>query len=641
MALSDEQKAIVEQVDGRMIVVACPGSGKTTTMLERVHYMISEKNIKPSDILVVTFTKAAAVEMQERYSRKYENEDGVCFATIHSICFSILRQEFGLSANNILKEWEQIKHFKEKLKDSIDKIYLEDAAKMVIGKISYARNAGLDPCKEFQTLDLFGAEVKFPPLYKSYEKLKKESNKIDFDDMLILCLDLLKKNAVALNKYQNLYKYIIIDEYQDTNKVQANIFYLLSAVHGNLCVVGDDDQSIYGFRSADSSIMLSFKKKFPDAKKFSLSTNYRSGSKIVQYAGKLISNNSTRFKKKFVAGIEDAGELYLGHYEDELLENIAIIKWIEDNHNNGTEYKDMALLYRTNKEAISILPLLKKKEIPVSIKENPGNIHNHYIFEAVRCYYILSNMYDDKKDCIPEEGIQYLIKILNCPSRYLKTEFFKECNLSVPSIKKCIKEYFKTNEYNSRRYERMLDAFEDLKCLLTWLKGKNPKRFLKTLVNSDFEKWVKDSAEFRQTSYETAKAIMHDIISEGESFETMEEWMDYVGEYQEFLDGCGNNPNGIRLSTFHGAKGLEWEHVWVRNVTKGNVPSKLSLEENGDAGMEEERRMFYVAVTRAKKDVQISYIDKPSMFITEMENGKDVKPITENKQFSFTEIGLV
>lgn len=450
---------------------------------------------------------------------------------------------------------------------------MDEAATSLISQISYARNAGLDPYKEYpDKIVLCDTDVKFAPLYKGYENLKHSENKIDFDDMLILTLQLFKQNPVALYRYQSLYDYIIIDEFQDTNKIQANIFYQLSALHGNMCVVGDDDQSIYGFRSADSSIMLNFKKKFKDAQKFTLSTNYRSGKKIVEYAGKVINNNKTRFKKKFEAGREEPGELKMGIYSDELEENLAIIHWIKDLHDKKeVPYCNIAMLYRRNVEATTILPLLKKADIPISIKENPGNIHNHFVFEAINAYYQLSQAYDPEEDRISDGAKVYLAKILNCPSRYIKTEFFKDCDLSPKSIKKCINAYFETTPYNVRRYRDMLNNLDELKETLSRIRRMSPKMFLKTIVNVDFEEWVKQSAEYRGLSYEMAKAVLHDIISEGNSFDTMEEWIDYIGDFQEFLDDCANNPDGVRLSTFHGAKGLESIFVIDNQIPLGIV----------------------------------------------------------------------
>lgn len=271
-------------------------------------------------------------------------------------------------------------------------------------------------------------------------------------------------------------------------------------------------------------------------------------------------------------------------------------------------------------------------------KENPGNIHNHFVFEAINAYYQLSQAYDPEEDRISDGAKVYLAKILNCPSRYIKTEFFKDCDLSPKSIKKCINAYFETTPYNVRRYRDMLNNLDELKETLSRIRRMSPKMFLKTIVNVDFEEWVKQSAEYRGLSYEMAKAVLHDIISEGNSFDTMEEWIDYIGDFQEFLDDCANNPDGVRLSTFHGAKGLEWDYVWIRNVTYKNVPFQRSLNENGDAGLEEERRMFYVAFTRAKKEVEVSCIRMPGMFLGELIDKKKIMLIDDNQQIPFSEI---
>ena len=184
----------------------------------------------------------------------------------------------------------------------------------------------------------------------------------------------------------------------------------------------------------------------------------------------------------------------------------------------------------------------------------------------------------------------------------------------------------------------MLNNLDELKETLSRIRRMSPKMFLKTIVNVDFEEWVKQSAEYRGLSYEMAKAVLHDIISEGNSFDTMEEWIGYIGDFQEFLDDCANNPDGVRLSTFHGAKGLEWDYVWIRNVTYKNVPFQRSLNENGDAGLEEERRMFYVAFTRAKKEVEVSCIRMPGMFLGELIDKKKIMLIDDNQQIPFSEI---
>ena len=638
MNFTEEQRQIIEHLGGHELIVACPGSGKTTTILEKVNYMVKEKGVNPREILVVTFTKAAAQEMTSRFQKKYPDVQGICFSTIHAICFAILRTEYKLNANNILKDWEAQKCFRTYMKNYISNTSSEDAAEEVIGRISSIRNAGLDPCKIIgDTIVVCNTEIPFKPMYEEYETLKKMSNKIDFDDMLILCLELLKTNKAALNKYQSYYKYIIIDEYQDTNKVQANIFYLLSEKSGNLCIVGDDDQSIYGFRAADSGIMLKFPQKFPDTIKFSLSTNYRCGRNIVTVAERLIKHNKERFHKKFEAGTNFDGDILIGGYEDANDEVRNIVEWIKEKHAEGIEYKNLAILYRVNNEVINMMPLFKEAEIPIAIREKPGDIHKHFIFEAIYAYYMLTTMFDKDSEELPTDTGGYLRKIINCPSRYVKPEYFEKCTLSDESIERCIKKYIAADSNARRRREMMADNMYNLRCLLLSLKGATTQRFLRILKAHGFENWIKDTAEYRGLSYENAKSIYESIVSEAKTFETMEQWIAYTGDYEEYLTEVVNSTDGVRLSTFHGAKGLEWQCVRVVNASTGCVPYGRSIREGGDKAMEEERRLFYVAITRAKEELQISFVKNNSQFIGEM-LGENISPKEWGRQLSIAEV---
>ncbi len=642
MEFSDEQKRIIEHFGGHELVIACPGSGKTTTILKKVERMVLN-GINPRRILVVTFTKAAATDMSEKFAKNYSQIQGVCFSTIHAICFSILKNEYALTQYNILKEWEAMKYYKMYLKEFIASPNLEDAAKEVIGKISSVRNAGGNPYAIFgETLVVGGEEIPFTQMYQGYEQLKKMQNKIDFDDMLILCVELFKTRPDLLQKYQSYYDYIIIDEYQDTNKIQAKIFYQLSAVHGNLCVVGDDDQSIYGFRSADSSIMLHFSKKFPDTTKFTLSRNYRCGKKIVKYADNLIRNNKERFSKKFEAGTDFEGDIFIGSYTGENEEIISLVNWIKAKESEGVPLKELAILYRTNNEAINMMPFFKKNNIPISMKERPGDIHKHFVFEAIQSYYVLSQMIrEDDEHPLPADAAPYMRKIVNCPARYVKPEFFENCDLSGLSINRCIKKYAEADKKVDFRRERIYSTLIDLREDLLTMKSLSPKRFLRNLASMGFQDWIKDQAKYRGVSYENVKGIYENIVSEGFSFDTMKEWMDYTGEFDEYLETAAQNNEGVRLSTFHGAKGLEWTCVWTVNINDKNVPFKRSVDEGGQKGLEEERRMFYVAITRAKKELHMSYVKIPSSFLVELFGKENQLKITElDKQINFVDLGL-
>lgn len=619
MEFSDEQKKIIGHTGGHELVIACPGSGKTTTILKKVEYLVGQ-GTDPRRILVVTFTKAAAKDMAERFNGEYGHIKGVCFSTIHAICFSILRNEYGLTAANILKEWETVKYYKMYLKSFIAAPNLEDAAKDIISRVSAVRNAGLNPTEVFKnTFIIQNTEIPFPSMYQGYERMKKTENKIDFDDMLILCRDMFKQYKEILEKYQTFYDYIIIDEYQDTNKIQAEIFYKLSEKSGNLCVVGDDDQSIYGFRAADSGIMLKFNKKFPDTVKFTLSKNYRCGKNIVRHADSLIRHNKNRFGKKFETGTDFNGEIFMGGYEEEGDEMRNLVEWIERKKNEGVPLKEIAVLYRTNREAINMMPALKTAEIPISMKERPGDIHRHFIFEAIQAYYTLSQMVTDDDDRpLPPEAEFYLGKILNCPARYLKTEYFAKCNLSPESVRECIRKYTAADSKVKYRKEQIKCDLGELLDDLRSMKTMPVKGFLKTLKRMGISRWVRDQAEFRKISAGNAEDILKNLISEGESFKTMEEWMNYTGQFEEYLETAALNEDGVRLSTFHGAKGLEWTCVWMVNLNAENTPHKLSIDEGGEKALEEERRLFYVAMTRAKKELQMSFVKNPSPFLAEM-----------------------
>lgn len=297
MNFTENQKRIIEQINGRVIVIACPGSGKTTTMLARTDYMIKQ-GINPERILVVTFTKNAAEEMKSRFEKRYDSK-GTVFCTIHSLCFNVLRHHDGFDAKNILKEWEQYRFFRELMKERVSYEDMDVFCKGILSEISYVKNAKLPPESFVSKCKANNEQVNFFEMYSAYESFKRKNNKIDFDDMLILTNNIFDADRIELEYWQDYFPYIIIDEFQDTNIIQSEIFYKMAEKYGNLCVVGDDDQSIYGFRSADSSIMLNFQKQFPDAKIFYLDVNYRSAKNIVQSAEKLIENNKVRFKRNF------------------------------------------------------------------------------------------------------------------------------------------------------------------------------------------------------------------------------------------------------------------------------------------------------------------------------------------------------
>ncbi len=619
MQFTAEQEQIISNVNGKIITVSTAGSGKTTSMLARIENMIVNHDIPPENITMVTFTKAAAEEMEKRFNRNRKEPWNVNFSTIHSLCFKILHEDKGLQHYQMLEEWRVYKFFREelkKVKGSFER--LEEDTKKIVSEISFVRNAAINLNNYKPEFKIMHHEDIFFKLYHTYEQFKRANSKYDFDDLIILTLYFLKNEPRLLEKWQDRIPYIIVDEFQDTNKIQANIFYLLSQKYGNLCVVGDDDQSIYGFRSADSSIMLNFENVFQGAKKLSLSTNYRSCKKVVEMASNLISYNLQRFDKKIIAASDVEGVVDFVECRRPDDETEKLIDEIKSAHKKGVAYKDMAILFRVNKQAVPLVSLLHKEDIPFFATEKVLDIHKEFYFQDLLAYYHLS-----KGDPVKE----YLPQVLNHPNRFLTYSIFKECDLSDESIEKCCKQYAfgKDNKYNSYKRRQSLSSMEEIKWIIEDVKGRKPSSVAKIVFDTEYRSWLREYAKNNYIDPNIMEAGLNAIIKEAATFDTMEEWEEYAGGFEEIIENATKNKDGVVLSTFHGAKGLEWNNVYIIGAAEGLAPfgsrDAYSLE---DKILEEERRMFYVAVTRTKDVLKIFYPkDKQSSFIDEMKANKE------------------
>lgn len=587
--LSDEQMEAVNAVDGQILVVSCPGSGKTTTLIARIKHMI-ECGINPASMLNITFTKAAAEEMANRFAA--ENGAAVKFNTIHAFCFNLLCKEFGVTRDSLLAESEKWMFLCSWLSEyaNIKPAEAPDVATLVMQEISFVKN------KEMQAGAYKAQSCKpevFAAAFYAYEEYKAKTKKIDFDDMLILARDNLIKYPEVLRKYQNIYRYISIDEFQDVNKIQADIAYLLTGENGNLFVVGDDDQSIYRFRAADSNIMLQFKNQFPNSKIIYMGTNYRSGKNIVALAGRLIKENQVRFQKEFRAFRQEKGNVYLAAYDYELTQAKKVTEIIKDMKKEGTAYEDIAILYRTNSSAIPFIAEFMKAEIPFYTSEVPKS-HHGFIYEEILAYYRLSRGQAKKDD---------LQKILNSPSRYLTARCFINCPFEMNSMLKCC-DKLPTNQESAK--EKIFDMVHDIKSLG---KLEKPSEFIEYLSTTmEYRKDLIDKATFHGKPQDEFTKILELLTEEASEFDRMEDWIQYVIYYEKKLQEARKNKTkkGVCLSTFHSSKGLEWENVFVVNANEGQTPFfKAETAEE----LEEERRMFYVAITRAKTNLYLSYID--------------------------------
>lgn len=607
-SLDQSQEQAAETSDGQFLIIACPGSGKTTVIIERIHRMI-EKGIPQANMLVITFTKAAADEMQKRYEDKF-GTSAVLFGTIHSVCFRVLRKALNLSVENILRESEQWDFFRRYLISRISQTDLEEYIRQLMTEISYVKNSRTNPAAYISNVCSSNDFVQF---FYAYEDYKRERSLIDFDDMLILCRKVLIHMPQELAYWKEKFKYIMIDEFQDTNRIQADIFYMLAGKNGNIFVVGDDDQSIYGFRSADSTIMLEFQKTFPQCTKIYLDTNYRSCENIVEGAAKLIKHNQIRFEKQIRANRKDTGTIFTTCHKDSMAQALSVIENVRQMHKNGIDYNDMAVLYRTNNEnqiLVGSLISLKDDKIPFYTTENPKDIHNEFIYGDLMAYWRLAEGNWKDGD---------LQRILNRPSRFLKAEVFKDCKFVLNDMLRHCDMLEGSNRINQAK-----SKIFDLVMHVKKLKGKPPEEFIDYMMNVvQYKKWLSDYAAFTGKKVEDLLGILQMLKEEAKGFTSMADWDAYAQFYAKKIQELrrSKNKKGLCLSTFHSAKGLEWKAVILIDCNEGFCPYRKA---DTPAQYEEERRLFYVAATRAKDTLLMFYLKadaemekSPSRYLSE------------------------
>lgn len=588
MELTKAQEEAKNFINGQALLIACPGSGKTTTVIERAVHMV-ESGINPESMLTITFTKAAADEMLERFRKRCNAK--ATFSTIHSFCYKILSQRYGYSPEDILKQSEEWLFIANKFKEQGEAPNkIDGLVKEVMSGISFTKNNGSN-AKDYRLDSVRQSD--FLRIYERYEEYKHELGKIDFDDMLIIFREKLLSDSELLGELQTRYKHITIDEFQDTNKIQADIFYMIAGEDGNIFVVGDDDQSIYAFRAAKSGIMLDFPKEYPNCKIINLDTNYRSGRAIISAASNLISNNTERFDKEFKAGRDFEGNVVYKKYNAATDEADEVTKQIKGMTEKGVDLKSIAILFRTNMQAVIMVTNLIKKEIPFYATEKIPGIHEDPIFNDIKAYYRLSEGIEKKGD---------VQRILNKPGRYLKAEPFKNCRFDKDEL------LVAAGSLKPFAREKIIDMVWDIQAL----KGRAPKEFMEYLDKvMGYRNWLKESAEYFGKEEAEFLDIFDLLQEEAKNFKTMKEWLEYAGWYEQRIKQATKKENreGVCLSTFHGAKGLEWETVFIIDANEGICPYRKA--ETAEE-IEEERRMFYVAMTRAKDNLQMCYSMDPA-----------------------------
>lgn len=592
MEQNEAQLKAIAHREGPMMVLAGPGSGKTTVITNRVRALIEEYGVKPERILVITFTKAAAGEMRERFEKLTGMEkSGVNFGTFHAVYFKILKYAYNYDAACIIREEERYQFFR----DYIAKLELEieDEREFIEGitsEISLVKGERMD-IEHYYSMNC--PEDNFREIYRAYERMLRNANKIDFDDMLLLCYELLTARQDILAMWQKRYEYILIDEFQDINRVQYDIIRLLALPQNNLFIVGDDDQSIYRFRGAKPELMLNFPKDYPDCRQVLLNINYRSAADIVEAAGRLISVNQNRFPKEIraVHGRENAVRTL--EYPDVRSQNEAVARELLEYRRAGGAYNDIAVLYRTNLQPGALVEKLMEYNIPFRMKDSLPNIYEHWLARNILAYIKLAQGSDERA---------LYFQIMNRPKRYLSREAFPEPRVDLRQVK----QYYYEQAGKGYVIERIEKLEEDLR-LLAKTGPYAAVSYIRRAVG--YDDYLREYAKLRRINEEELFDTLSQLQETAREYATYGEWFAHMEEYREELARQSEQRNdrsrdAVSLMTFHGAKGLEFPHVYIIDANEGITPHRRAVVSED---MEEERRMFYVAATRARKALTVTY----------------------------------
>lgn len=620
--LNDVQQKAVECTEGPILVIAGAGSGKTKLLTNKVAYLIKNKDVTPSHVLAITFTNKAAKEMKDRiYNLIGEEAKYIQISTFHSFGYKILRENYALCQleNNftILDETDVLSLIKRILKQlNLDEKHY--VPKIIRSKISNAKNEMIS-CEEYKKYCHTSFDETVYNIYKEYTKLLKNSNAVDFDDLLLLPISLFKSNSDVLTFYQEKYRYILIDEYQDTNTVQYVLTNLIAAKYKNICVVGDIDQSIYAFRGANYQNILNFEQDFPKVKTFVLEENYRSTKNILSLANSLIKNNKSRKEKNLWTSREDGIKPIYSRLETERDEAAYIVSKIEEFIYQGVPLDEIAVLYRTNAQSRMIEEYFLSKNIPYQVVGSFAFYNRKEIKDLVSYLKLIHNEKDDSS----------LLRCINTPRRGIG-------NKTIETLE------FKSSLENKSIFE-VIDSGKELKFkeMILDFKEKSTTSSLTELVDYILDKsGLKESLELEKTiessirleNLEEFKSITLAFDEKAENI-TLDEFLMEISLVSN-TDQADSIYGKVSLMTIHSAKGLEFEAVIIAGVEEGLIPhtSFGFVASSFEADLEEERRLFYVAITRAKKYLVMTSVKMRMLFgqRKEKEESSFVEEIDEN-----------
>ena len=640
--LNDVQKEAVTYIDGPMLILAGAGSGKTRVLTYKIAYLLENNICKPWEILAITFTNKAAKEMKERVEGLIgENAKDIWLGTFHSICVRILKREIellGYSRDfNIIDEQDKQKVLKEILK----KLNIDEknfAISSIVSEISSAKNkmeTPEDTIKKWQgdyRKEIIGT------IYDTYQKTLKQNNSLDFDDILCLTVELFMKNPDRLAYYQSKFRQILVDEYQDTNHVQFMLISMLGAAHGNVCVVGDESQSIYAFRGADISNILDFEKEYEGAKVVKLEQNYRSTKTILNAANSVINNNKSKIEKNLWTENDEGEKIRYFTSKNEYEEVEYIVDKIDAMCRTGKyTYKDFALLYRTNAQSRVIEDVFMREGTPYKLIGGTKFYSRKEIKDMIAYLKLINNTKDNVS----------LTRIINEPKRGIGDTSVERIKSKAEEVSLSAFEYIL--EPGNIAELRCSNAVENFKNLILDLENLKDKITVSELMKKVLELTGYEAELMKEKNMENESRLenIYEFIGVAKEFEeeeadnSLQDFLDSIALVSD-VDNLEDEKEAVTLMTMHNAKGLEYPVVFLIGMEEGLFPSKRSIDEEN--GIEEERRLCYVGITRAKQELFLTNARQrtmygtttytvPSRFVEEIPNEYlDEKSIDNKKQ---------
>lgn len=611
--LNEEQLEAVRHSMGPCMVLAGPGTGKTTVITSRIINLIKSRIVSPGNILVVTFSRAAANEMKERYGRLSETQSSikVNFGTFHSVFYKLLRQYKGYKLEDLLDENHKfgiIKGFVIKLKVGFAED--EEQVRNIIGDMEYIVST-MSEAENFKPGACSISQLK--SIMDEYNDYKQQSGKYDYDDILSDCLNMLRESPRILNEVRERFKYILVDEFQDINALQFEAIKLIAEPLNNIFIVGDDDQSIYGFRGAAPDILLNFENLYIGCRKIYLRINYRTTSNILTSALSVINTNSNRYSKALEVVSGKGSPPVVIKTEDFEKEARIIADRIGQMIKNGKKFSDFAVIYRTNLQSRSVIDAFLDCGIPFVTFDGMVSIYNHWIFKDIVCYLKLGAGLGDIRD---------YIRIMNRPKRYISKDTMEKAEVYGGDF---LRGVINQGNLNRLQINGVMELTNDLKRLGN-MNLMNAVRYIRNVIG--YDEYLNEYAVSKGISKKGLSEIVEEIESSAGGYRSIVQYMRHVEEVTEKLrqkeyDHFGHN--NVKLMTMHKAKGLEFETVFICGTVEGLTPY-IKDDSASNTDLEEERRLFYVAMTRAKKELYITIPKnrygkavKPSRFVEEFQ----------------------